>query len=92
MDALGFALEALGDDAGAIENYQKAIALNQERKGTFASPQVNLSAYYNRSGDAAKALEDASRAIESTPHADRAWFQQGEPKSARASCKRRSRR
>ncbi len=36
LDALGFALEALGDDAGAVAQYQKAIALNDERHGTFA--------------------------------------------------------
>jgi len=77
IDALGFALEALGDDAGALEAYQKAIALNKERKGTFVSPLVNMSAYYNRTGDAAKALEHANRAIELDSHADRAWFQKG---------------
>ena len=37
VDALGFALEALGDDSGALAAYRKAIALNEERKGTFAS-------------------------------------------------------
>ena len=29
----GFALEALGDDAGAVASYEKAIALNEERQG-----------------------------------------------------------
>ena len=77
IDALGFALEALGDDAGALAAYQKAIALNKERKGTFVSPLVNMSAYYNRTGDAAKALEYADQAIELDSHADRAWFQKG---------------
>jgi tetratricopeptide (TPR) repeat protein len=77
IDALGFALEALGDDAGALVAYQKAIALNKEKKGTFVSPLVNMSAYYNRTGDAAKALEYANRAIELDAHADRAWFQKG---------------
>jgi tetratricopeptide (TPR) repeat protein len=75
IDALGFALEALGDDAGAVEAYQKAIALNAEKKGTFVSPLVNMSAYYNRTGDAANALEYANRAIELDSDADRAWFQ-----------------
>src|SRR4029077_6414062 len=56
MDALGMTLEALGDDAGAVAEYQKAIALNDERKVTFSSPLVNLSAYYNRTSDPAKAL------------------------------------
>ena len=33
LDALGFALEALGDDAGAIAQYEKAIELNETRGG-----------------------------------------------------------
>ena len=77
IDALGFALEALGDDAGAVEAYQKAIALNNEKKGMFVSPLVNMSAYYNRTGDAVNALEYANRAIELDSQANRAWFQKG---------------
>jgi tetratricopeptide (TPR) repeat protein len=38
---------------------------------------VNLSAYYNRTGDAAKALEYATKAVELDPQSDRAYFQQG---------------
>ena len=74
-DALGFALEALGDDASAVTHYQKAIALNEERRGNFASPDVNLSAYYNRTGNAAKGLEFAQKALDLDPKSDRAWFQ-----------------
>jgi tetratricopeptide (TPR) repeat protein len=75
IDALGFALEALGDDAGAVERYEKAAALNESRQGTFASPHVNLSAYYNRTGDATRALDHARKAIAIDPKSDRAWFQ-----------------
>jgi len=75
LDGLGFALEALGDDAGAVANYQDAIRLNQARGGQFASAHVNLSAYFNRTGDPAKALEHARKAIELDPKSDRAWFQ-----------------
>jgi tetratricopeptide (TPR) repeat protein len=75
LDALGFALEALGDDAGALASYEKAIRLNEARQGSFASAHVNLSAYYNRTGDAAKALEYARKALELDPKSDRAWFQ-----------------
>ena len=75
LDGLGFALEALGDDAGAIAHYTKAIALNDERKGTFVAPHVNLSALYNRTGDPDKALQHARRAIELDPKSDRALFQ-----------------
>jgi len=74
-DALGFALEALGDDEGAVAKYAKAIALNEERKGSFASAHVNMSAYYNRVGDPDKALEYARQAIALDPKSDRAWFQ-----------------
>jgi tetratricopeptide (TPR) repeat protein len=77
LDALGLALEALGDDAGAVANYQKAIALNEARKGTFSSAHVNLSAYYNRTSDPVKALEYANKALELDPKSDRAWFQKG---------------
>jgi tetratricopeptide (TPR) repeat protein len=75
LDGLGFALEALGDDAGAVAKYQEAIRLNQARGGQFASAHVNLSAYYNRTGDQAKALEYARQAIALDPKSDRAWFQ-----------------
>lgn len=75
LDARGLTQEALGDDTGAVASYQKAIALNDERKGKFGSAHVNLSAYYNRTGAADKALEYANKAIELEPQSDRAWFQ-----------------
>jgi len=77
VDALGFALEALGDDAAAVANYEKAIALNEQRKGSFASAHVNLSAYYNRTGDSHKGLEYALKALELDQKSDRALFQKG---------------
>ncbi len=75
LDALGLTQEALGDNAGAVASYEKAIALNQARNGKFASAHVNLSAYYNRTGDAEKGLTYARQAIELDPKSDRAWFQ-----------------
>ena len=83
VDALGFALEALGDDAGAVSQYEKAIGLNGQKQGRFASPHVNLSAYYNRVGEADKALEHARKAIELDPTADRAWFQKARAEERR---------
>jgi tetratricopeptide (TPR) repeat protein len=83
LDALGFALEALGDDAAAVAKYEKAIELNQTRKGSFSSAHVNLSAYYNRTGDPDKALEYARKAIEFDPKSDRAWFQKGRAEERR---------
>jgi tetratricopeptide (TPR) repeat protein len=76
IDALGFALEALGDDAGAVAKYELAIALNKERQGRFGSSHVGLSAYYNRAGDPEKALEYARQALELDAKLDAAWFQQ----------------
>jgi tetratricopeptide (TPR) repeat protein len=76
LDALGFALEALGDDAGAIAKYEQAIALNTRRQGRFASAHVSLAAYSNRTGDPEKALEYARQALELDPRLDAAWFQQ----------------
>jgi len=74
LDALGLAMEALGHDDEAVANYQKAIAINEERHGTFASPLVNMSAFFNRTGDPDKALEYARRAIALDPKSDRALF------------------
>ena len=75
LDALGLALEALGDDAGAVARYEKAIALNDARHGTFESAHVNLSAYYNRTGNPDRALVYARKALELDPASDRALFQ-----------------
>jgi protein O-GlcNAc transferase len=85
LDALGFALEALGDDAGAIAKYEKAIELNDSRHGSFASAHVNLSAYYNRTGEGEKALEHARKAIALDAKSDRAWFQKGRADERRGS-------
>jgi tetratricopeptide (TPR) repeat protein len=75
INALGFAQEALGNDADAVQSYQKAIALNEQRQGKFVSAHVNLSAYYNRTGDSAKALDYAQKALALEPKSDAAWFQ-----------------
>ncbi|MEO5823732.1 MAG: tetratricopeptide repeat protein, partial [Vicinamibacteraceae bacterium] len=75
LEALGFAREALGDDAGAVAAYTKAVALNDERKGTFAAAHVSLSAYYNRTDRPDQALVFAKRALELDPKSDRGWFQ-----------------
>jgi tetratricopeptide (TPR) repeat protein len=74
-NALGFAVEALGDDAGALEDYLTAIRLNEERHGKFDPPYVNLSGYYNRRGNLDLALEYAHRALALNPQSDLAYFQ-----------------
>jgi tetratricopeptide (TPR) repeat protein len=75
IDALGLALEALGDDAGAVASYEKAIALNDERHGRFSGAHVNLSAFYNRTANPDKALEFAKKALQIDPRSDGALFQ-----------------
>ena len=75
LDALGLAEEALSDNKAAVESYEKAIALNEARSGKFASADINLSAFYYRTGETSKAMEYASKAIELDPKSDRAWFQ-----------------
>jgi tetratricopeptide (TPR) repeat protein len=77
IDGLGFALEALGDDEGAVAQYEKAVAINEARGGTHAAAHVNLSAFYNRTGDPGRALEWAAKALTLDPKSDRAWFQKG---------------
>jgi Flp pilus assembly protein TadD len=76
LDALGFAQEALGNDAAAVASYEKAIALNDEQHGKYAVAHANLSAYYNRTGNPAKALDYAHKALELDAKSDAAWFQQ----------------
>jgi len=81
-DALGFAQEAVGDGVGAVASYEKAIALNEARKGKFVSAHVNLSGYYNRKGDTEKALAYARAALQLDPKCDGAWFQKAKADEA----------
>ena len=61
--------------------------------GTFAAPHVNLSAYYNRTGNPDKALEHARKALALDPKSDRALFPEGpSATSARAGSTRPSMR
>jgi tetratricopeptide (TPR) repeat protein len=74
-NALGFAMEALGEDAASLQDYQTAIRLNEERHGRFDPPYVNLSGYYNRRGKLDLALEYAHKALDLNPQSDLAYFQ-----------------
>ena len=74
-NALGFALEAAGDEAGAVANYLTAIRLNEERQSKFDSPYINLSGYYNYRGKLDLALEYAHKALALNPQSDLAYFQ-----------------
>jgi len=75
FNALGFAMEALGDDAAALEDYRTAVRLNEERQGRFEAPYVNLGGYYNRRGNLDLAVEYADKALALNPKADLAYFQ-----------------
>ena len=75
FNALGFAMEALQDDAAALENYRTSIRLNEERHGKFDSPYINLSGFYNNSGKLDSALEYANKALQLNPQSDLAYFQ-----------------
>jgi len=74
-NALGFAMEALGDDAAAFEDYQAALRINEERHGKFVAPYINLSGYYNRRSELDVAVEYAKKALEMNPKSDLAYFQ-----------------
>ena len=82
LDGLGFAQDALGDDAGAVASYEKAIALDEARHGTLVSPRVNLSAHYIRKGNYEKALEYANEALKLDPKSDGALFQRARAREA----------
>ena len=81
----GWRRKRLGDNAGAVASYEKAIALNQARNGKFASAHVNLSAYYNRTGDACKRLWSMlNRQSHSIPSLTGPGFRRRRPTSCKA--------
>jgi tetratricopeptide (TPR) repeat protein len=49
--------------------------LNEERRGNFAAPYVNLSTYYNRLNRPELALEYSQKALKVNPKSDSAYFQ-----------------
>jgi tetratricopeptide (TPR) repeat protein len=84
IEGVAFAHEALGDDANAVQNYKKVIALNDQQHGTFVAAHVGLSAYYNRTGDPAQALDYAEQALQLDPKSDSAWFQKAKAQESQA--------
>jgi len=74
-NALGFAMEAVGEDTAALQDYQTAIRLNEERHDKYDPAYVNLSGYYNRRDKLDLALEYAHKALELNPESDLAYFQ-----------------
>jgi tetratricopeptide (TPR) repeat protein len=76
-NALGFALDALGDDAGALASYQRAIQISEKEGVSFDPPYVNLSSYYNHRGELDLSLAYARKALEQNPKSDSAYYQMG---------------
>ncbi len=76
-NALGFALDALGDDAGALASYQRAIQISEKEGTHFDPPYVNLSGYYNHRGEFDLSLAYARKALEQNPNSDSAYYQMG---------------
>lgn len=76
-NALGVAKEALNDGPGALVSYEKAIEVSRANGKAFDTPYVNISGYYNRRGDPARAIEFARKALAINPKADLAYFELG---------------
>jgi tetratricopeptide (TPR) repeat protein len=76
-NALGFALDALGDDAAALASYQRAIEISKQEGVHFDPPYVNLSGFYSHRGHFDVALSYARKALEENPNSDAAYYQMG---------------
>ena len=74
-NALGFALESMGEDSTALRHYRKSISLNGAGLGKFVAPYVNLSAYHNRINQPDLALDQAEQAIMIDSESHMAYFQ-----------------
>ncbi len=72
---LGITMEALGDSAGSLKNYSRAIELEEHQKHRSEWPYIYLSGFYNRQKNAAQALTYAHKAIEVSPRSDAAHFE-----------------
>jgi len=74
-NALGFSEDALGNESAAIEDYQKALRICEQKGMNFDPPWINLSAYYNRHDEPDLAIKYAQKAIEINPKSDLAFYQ-----------------
>jgi tetratricopeptide (TPR) repeat protein len=74
-NALGFTEESLGNDSAALEAYEKAIRVADQKGFKFDAPYINLGAYYNRLGKPDLALQYAKKAIELNSKSDLGYYQ-----------------
>jgi len=72
---LALTLEAMGDNAGALANYQKAFELNEQLGLRSEWPYINACAFYSHQNKPEKALEYCRKAIELNPGSDQAHFE-----------------
>jgi tetratricopeptide (TPR) repeat protein len=72
---LGLTLEALGDNDGALKNYNAAIRLEDRQEQKSEWPYIYLGSFYNRQKNAAEALLYARKATEINPASDAAHFE-----------------
>ncbi len=72
---LGLTLEAMGDDAGALANYQKASELNKQQGLKSEWPYINVCAFYSRQNKPEQALEYCRKALELNPGSGQAYFE-----------------
>jgi tetratricopeptide (TPR) repeat protein len=72
---LGLTLEALDDSDSALKDYTTAAELDKRQSRHSEWPYVYLSAFYNRQGKSAEALDHARKALAINPNSDVAYFQ-----------------
>ncbi|HVN80039.1 MAG TPA: tetratricopeptide repeat protein [Terriglobia bacterium] len=77
-DNLGLALEALGEEAAAIESYRKAIDLNEQQRQGNEWPYINLAEFLIKKNRFDDALELAQKATILNPRSAEAYFALGE--------------
>lgn len=71
---LGLVLEAMGKDADALADYNKAIEIDEQRRESSPWPYEYLSAHYVRQHDSAHAIEYAGKALAADSHCDLAYY------------------
>jgi len=72
---LALTLEAMGNDAAALANYEKAIQLNKQQGLNSEWPYINVCAMYIRQNKPEEALTYCQKAVELNPKSDQAYFE-----------------
>jgi len=74
---LGLTMEALGDNAAALENYQKGVQLDDQQGLNSEWPYFDLAKCYSRLNNPSQALTYYQKALEKSPRLDQAYFEIG---------------